>query len=117
MAMSFNKTKWMAITQTPHNDARLNIDGHEIERLSRFNYLGSIIEDDSNPKSAVRENVKRARFALIRIRCALRSNKLRMKMKSHLIEFYVKPVLYYGLETIITNSTIIRYDGSRPQYG
>ena len=54
MEMSFTKTKWMAITQTTHNDARLNIDGHEIERVSRFKYLGSIIEDDGNPKSAVR---------------------------------------------------------------
>ena len=62
--MSLTETKWMAITQTLPNDARLNIDSHEMERVSRFNYLGSIIEDDGNPKSAVEENVKRARFAL-----------------------------------------------------
>ena len=71
MAMSFTKTKWMAITQTPHNDARLNINDHEIERVSKFNYLESIIEDDCNPKSAVRQNVKRVCFALIRIRLCL----------------------------------------------
>ena len=62
MAMSFTKTKWMAITQTPHNNARHNIDGHEIEQVNRFKYLVSIIEDDINSKSAVRQNVKRAPF-------------------------------------------------------
>ena len=106
MEMSFTGTKWMAITQTPHNDVRLNIDGYEIEHMSRFGYLGSIIEDDGSPKSAVRKNVKRARFALIRIRCASRSNKLRIKMKPHLIQCDVKPVLYYGLKIIVLTAQL-----------
>ena len=75
-------------------------------KVHRFEYLGSIIEDDGSPKSAVSSNIKRARYALIRIRCALRSNRLTMDMKSHLIECYVKPVLYYGLETIVLTAQL-----------
>ena len=106
MEMSFAKTKWMAITPTTTSDAQLIIDGQEIEKVNRFKYLGSIIEDDGNPRSAVKDNIRRARYALIRIRCALRSNKLTMKMKTHLIECYVKPVLYYGLETIVLTAQL-----------
>ena len=106
MAISFTKTKWMAITPSQTDDAQLIIDGQEIEKVHRFKYLGSIIEDDGSPKSAVSSNIKRARYALIRIRCALRSNRLTMDMKSHLIECYVKPVLYYGLETIVLTAQL-----------
>ncbi|MES9975007.1 MAG: reverse transcriptase domain-containing protein [Candidatus Thiodiazotropha sp.] len=100
MEISFTKTKWMSTTQVP-DEQQLSINGKSIDRVTTFKYLGSIINANGDSKPAVRENIKRARTGLIKLRPALRSNKISTQIKSRMVECFIKPILLYGLETIV----------------
>ncbi|MES9974259.1 MAG: reverse transcriptase family protein, partial [Candidatus Thiodiazotropha sp.] len=106
MAISYAKTKWMYVGGIPPSNARIEIDGTSIERVESFCYLGSEISSDGDNTSAVKQNVRKARFSLARLRPALRSNNITLRTKTKLINSFIKPVLYYGLSTIVLTKVL-----------
>ena len=98
------KTEIMVVSSEATNQLHsdMGIDGRKPKVVSEFNYLGSIITTDSDISKAVASNCKKARLAIVKLKAALVSGTLRLKTKCRLIEFFVKPILLYGLETSIT---------------
>ena len=77
------------------------LNGHSIERVSCFTYLGSPITDTGLADELVKVNILKARRCLTRIRPVLRSSNITIQHKTRLIETLVTPVLLYSIETIV----------------
>lgn len=106
MSISYAKTKYMMTEPEKDDDEELTVAGQVIEKVRHFNYLGSVICDDGDNMPAVRQNVRKAKASLIKLRPALRSEKLAMRTKLRMVETFIKPVLLYGLETVVLTATM-----------
>ncbi|MGL5754370.1 MAG: reverse transcriptase domain-containing protein [Paraclostridium sp.] len=105
MQMSYDKTKWMIISEEDTSDKLITVEGHQIEKVKCFSYLGSPVSSDGDPTEAVRLNIRRARQCLVRLRPSLRSDRIHNTTKAKVIETFIKPVLLYGLSTIVLRAT------------
>ena len=99
MEISYTKTKWMGIHI--ETDTSLEVRGHRIERVRSFNYLGSEVEDNGDHSKAVSNNIASARRCLIRLRPALRNASISTLTKARLLETFLKPILLYGMSTVV----------------
>ena len=52
----------------------------------------------------VRKRVEKAKAAILKLRAALVSDVLTLRNKALIIEVFIKPVLFYGLKTIVLRS-------------
>ena len=100
MEIAYDKTVWMTVGGDTERET-IEIGDQVIRRVREFTYLGSPINDRGTAESAIKHNVTKARRQLVRLRPALRSNMLTLSMKAKLLETFIKPVLLYGLSTIV----------------
>ena len=98
MQMSDSKTKAMFINTKP---TAIKVNDREIEPVTSFCYLGSLISSDCEIDLAIQANVTKARLKLTRIKPALKSNELSMKVKCAFLEMFLKSTLLNGLATTI----------------
>ena len=95
----------------------LTVEGERIVRVQRVTYLGSVLDANRNPSSAVRSNAQRVKQQIIRIRPVLKSSEVRKRRKAACIEAFVKPTLLYGLATIVLLATDDRKLSAVPNTG
>lgn len=81
-------------------DKDIQIERAKLQRVTKFNYLGSIIRDSGWPDGAIQANVTKDRRKLIELRPALRS-KLMIRCKIEIAQTCLDPITTYGLETIV----------------
>ncbi len=97
--MSSDKTKYISI----NNDAAtIQVNGITIEDMSKFTYLGGIINSLGTADDTISAICKKSRVKLAQLRGALRQRKMRLDTRGRLLETFIKPVLLYGLETLVT---------------
>ena len=104
MKITPTKTVWMHIEggEVPET---LTVEGERIVLLQRVTYVGSALDANGDPSSAVRSNAQRAKQQIIRIRPLLKCSEVRKRCKATCIEAFVKPTLLYGLATIVLRAT------------
>ena len=90
------KTVWMHIGGGEVPEA-LTVEGERIVRVQRVTYLGSVLDANGDPSSAVPSNAQLAKQQIIRIKPLLKSSEVRKRRKAICIEAFVKPTLLYGL--------------------
>ncbi len=102
MNISVPKTKYMEWNlRNPDMDS-VKVDGDPIERMDRFEYLGCFLSQENNLTIQVRRNCDKVRTALVKLRPALTSKRLSIRLKSQLLEVFIKPILLYAMETSVT---------------
>ena len=80
----------------------VTLQGKRFKEFTDLKYLGLILNGQSDIEAAVRSNGTKARKTIVKLRLALVSSTLTMRIKCRLIEMCVNPVLLHGLETAIT---------------
>ena len=113
LKMNLKKTKFMSIL--PNNTTRLNItptlqmsDDTNIERVSQFKYLGSILRSDNSVDAEVESCINRAAQVFRSIsRLVWYQNKIKVSTKIKLFKSVIIPTLLYGSETwnLLTHHT------------
>ena len=114
LKMNLKKTKFMSIS--PNNTTRLNItstpqmsDDTNIERVSLFKYLGSILRSDNSVDAEVESRINRAAQVFRSIsRLVWYQNKMKVLAKIKLFKSVIIPTLLYGSETwnLLTHHTL-----------
>lgn len=49
--MTSSKTKFVIVSRDDFSQAQLKIDGREIERVGQFQYLGTMLNNESDPRT------------------------------------------------------------------
>ena len=102
LEISTEKTEIMSINTDKTKPIVLN--GKELKDVDLFEYLGSLVNKDGLAHGVVRKRVEKAKAAILKLRPALVSDVLTLRNKALIIEVSIKPVLLYGVETIVLRS-------------
>ena len=95
----FPKTKSLAVSDAQES---VEMESEALKTVTHFKYLGIVITTDSDLSKTVSANCVNAKVALCKLRPALTSIVMKMNTKMLIIEIFIKPVLLYGLEILIT---------------
>ncbi|XP_056635919.1 uncharacterized protein LOC130444665 [Diorhabda sublineata] len=85
LKMNYSKTKFMVISKTSINNVSLSINNQPIERVHRFKYLGSWLNDEWDPDEEIKTRIEIPRSMFF-------------KLKSHL-QCYILTTLLYSVES------------------
>ena len=92
---------------TPSTD-QVTLNGHGIEEVESFTYLGSIIDRQGGTDADVKTRIGKARTAFMLLKNIWKSDQLQTKTKLRFFNSNVKAVLLYGSETWSTTKTILK---------
>lgn len=97
--INIKKTKMMVILKKVNNNGgQLVFDGQVIERVSRYKYLGTIVNENNQHTEEVRARIEHARAAFIKMKNILTAPDLSMTLRITMVRCYVFPILLYGVE-------------------
>ena len=74
------------------------INGHVIERVDSFCYLGVVFKYNNTFQLAIKNNVAKAKKALFKITSETAGHNLSVASKLHLLDLLIIPILLYGCE-------------------
>ncbi|KAL9968248.1 hypothetical protein ACROYT_G026600 [Oculina patagonica] len=106
LKINTKKTKWMS-TGCKRN-CQIKIDGHEIEKVEQFSYLGSVIDVQGGADADVKTRIGKARQAFIALKPVWRSKRISLKTKLRLFNSNVNTVLLYGSESWKTTQDVVK---------
>ena len=112
MKINIKKTKAMAVSKKP-NSPKINIaiDGEQIEQVTSYVYLGSLITEDGRSEKEIKRRVIIAWTTFTNMSPLLLCRGMNLKTRLRAINCYIWPTLFYGAETwTITKSLLSRLD-------
>ena len=69
--------------------------------MARFTYLGFVANHTGSSDDTLDLNIKKAGTALVRIRPALRSTTISLRLRSKMVDTFLWPISRYSLSTIV----------------
>ena len=84
------------------------VGGVEIERVTKFKYLGRVVSDDDNYAVAIGTNLKNARTQWVIFKKPLTTECASRRVVGHLYKAIVQLVLIYGSESWILSPRMLR---------
>ncbi len=98
MKINTKKTKVMRISRTEREKVKIQIDGKEIEQVTEFCYLGSVITSDARCQKEVRRRIALGKEAFNR-RKELMRRGLSKELKKQMVKTLIWSVVLYASET------------------
>ena len=98
MKINVKKTKVMCIARKTGGKVRIIIDGQNVEQVSQFQYLGSLISEDGYCEKDIRARIGMGKGAFLAKKILLTSN-ISMELKKRIVKSTVWSVMLYGTET------------------
>ena len=107
LSMNVKKTKSMIFSRT-ENKPRicLKLDGHIIEQVSNYIYLGQNITDDARCEAEIKRRIEIARNTFLAMKGLFTNRKVKFALRLRLVNCYVWSVLLYGAETWTINKAM-----------
>ena len=106
MKMNIKKTKTMVISKTKDiPNVKIELDGQEVEQVSKFVYLGELITENGKCEEEIRRRIEIARKSFTKMRTVLTNPKLSITSRLRFIKCYVWSTLLYGVETWTISKT------------
>jgi len=96
LLINASKTKTMALND---EHFRLNIDGNQIEQVSTFPYLGSLITDDATCTQEIKHRLNLGSAAMSKMKSLWGSHTLSLNSKIRLCKALVWSTATYGCES------------------
>uniref|UniRef100_A0A8D8Y176 Craniofacial development protein 2 n=3 Tax=Cacopsylla melanoneura TaxID=428564 RepID=A0A8D8Y176_9HEMI len=93
------KTKFMIISKKEINGVNLFINNTRIERVTKYTYLGTSINESWDNSQEIKSRIGKARSIFNSMSAAFKSHNLTLDTKVRLLRCYVFSVLLYGVET------------------
>lgn len=97
--ININKTKLMIVSRQPHDNADLYIDNNQIERVNKFKYLGTTLNDRWDNDEEVKIRIATARSTFIKFSTYLLRQEVPLGLRLRVVKCYIWPILLYGVET------------------
>ena len=99
MGLNINTQKSKIMKLMTDDESSVTVDGHNLERVERFAYLGSTICEDGDVRSEVRTRIGKASSAFNSMKNVWSSTGVTQKTKIKLFNAIVMSVLLYGCES------------------
>src|SRR6267154_1600251 len=107
MKINVQKTKTMVVRWDGGGIVNITVDGHRIEQVKCFKYLGSIITEDGRSDEDVMSIIEMAKDTFNHRRKLL-TKGLNRTLKKRMVKVLVRPVVLYGCETWMLQDEINR---------
>ncbi|CAG9093714.1 unnamed protein product [Plutella xylostella] len=104
LKINVGKTKYLRTGD--HVDNAILVGTEEVEMVSRFTYLGSVVAGDGGTDLDVSSRIDKAKGAFACLRSVWQSKHLSRRVKLKIFNTNVKSVLLYGCETWKTTKTL-----------
>ncbi|XP_072933758.1 uncharacterized protein [Epargyreus clarus] len=98
LKMNVKKTKFMVISNTSHSTTRITVSGQNLERVQKYKYLGTWLNEDWNSDLEIKTRIEIARSAFNTMRKVLCSRSINIKLRTRLLHCYIWPIILYGCE-------------------
>ena len=109
LKINIRKTKCMVITkQNPEPTIELLSGDQTVEKVTSFNYLGSMITADARCETEIKRRVGIAKTAFRQMYKILTNRKLSIKTRKGLIKTHIWSTLLYGAESWTLSSAMKR---------
>ena len=96
------KTKTMVVSRDNTTEqakpVTLTVNGHNVEQVRSFVYLGTCVTDDGRTDQEVRRRIGRSKSQFMEMRKLLSNSNLNLNIRLRMMECYVWSVLRYGSE-------------------
>lgn len=99
LTLNTDKTKFMVITKSTQNIGNIYIHDQPIERVKKYNYLGTLFNETVDNSQEIKTRIEKARGTFMKMKKVFCSRDLSLELKIRLMRCYVLSVLYYGLES------------------
>ncbi|MCH9665805.1 MAG: hypothetical protein K0U41_08180 [Gammaproteobacteria bacterium] len=93
-----NKTECMVVSKGESPRCELKIGDITIQKIKKFNYLGSMITEDGRCDTEIRRRIGIAKDSFQKLNKILKDRKLTMGTKIRVLDCYVLSILLYGSE-------------------
>ena len=99
LSLNINKTKMMVVSKSPQNFLDITVHDQRIERVRKYNYLGTVINENNDSSEEIKIRVEKARATFTKMKKVFCGRDLSLQLKIRLVRCYVLSVLFYGMET------------------
>ncbi|CAG9829877.1 unnamed protein product [Diabrotica balteata] len=106
--INVKKTKLMIISKKRITEGQLYVNQSPGERMTHYNYLGSIINEEWTKSQEIRARIAKARSTFNRMGAFFNSHNLFIDTKVRMLRCYVFSVLLYGVESWTLNEDMCK---------
>ena len=111
MRISRSKTEYMCATVEEDGRESIRLDGEEVKRVSKFKYLGSVVEAGGGMEEEVKHRIQSGWNSWRAASGVLCDKRVPLKLKGKFHKVVVRPAMVYGTETAsITKAEVKRMD-------
>nr|CAH7716432.1 unnamed protein product [Callosobruchus chinensis]CAH7751816.1 unnamed protein product [Callosobruchus chinensis] len=89
LKINTNKTKFMVVSRDNLPNVDLQLNGTQIERVNKFKYLGSMVDDQWNPELEIMCRLEQARATFLKQKKFLTNRNLNFKLRYRMVKCYV----------------------------
>ena len=89
----------MVQSRRPRRRGTLTVEDHDIEVVTRFKYLGMVLNDTNEEKEEIQARILAANKAYSSLQSIFRSKQIHRNDKIGLYKSLIKPILSYGSVT------------------
>jgi hypothetical protein len=89
----------MVQSRRPGRRRALTVEDHDIEVVTRFKYLGTVLNDTNEENEEIQARILAANKAYSALQSVFRSKQIHRNNKARLYKTLIKPVLSYGSVT------------------
>ena len=108
LSLNCKKTECLVVSKKESPTCVLKVKGQTIKQVSSFNYLGSLITEDTRCVQEVKRRIALAKSTFSKLDKILKNSALSIKTRIRVLNCYVNPVLMYGSEAWSITSDIRR---------
>ena len=109
LKMNTSKTKVMIISKGNEGTrTHINVNGEELEQVSRYKYLGSVVTEDGRCLEEIKTRIAIAKTSFNRIKSLVTNRSISIGLRKRFIKSYVWSTLLYGCESWNINKEMER---------
>ena len=101
------KTKVLCISQKGNDELKIYVDGQEVEQVSQFRYLSSLISEDGYCIKYIQRRMEMAKKLLVEKK-KLFTGKMNLELKKRIMKCFVCSVAQYAAEMWMLTQTYRR---------
>jgi hypothetical protein len=98
LKLSYEKTKYMMVGRGEANES-IAVHGRDIERVDKFDYLGSVISHDGRMEPEIDNRISKYSRSVSALYPLLKERNIPTQVRVHIFNAILKPILLYGCET------------------
>lgn len=96
--MNVKKTKYMTFNKKPINNTNITIDGIQLEKVSEYKYLGTLINETGDQNQEIKRRIEIARSTFIKMKKLFCNRDISIQLRTRMLKCYVFSTLLYGAE-------------------